>query len=130
MMSVVSTQSMQQAGAPESSVSITWRVRAISAARRISDWWHRALTACCRRRQAAAAQTETQAAVASDFFSPTRVAKDNAIEAAMNAAASSKKAVEAACEAVQAASNAAAEAREASDDDDFTVVELNRAKSV
>lgn len=102
----------------------------MSAGRRVPGRCHRVLTACCRRRQAAAAQTETQAAVASDFFSPTRVAKDNAIEAAMNAAASATKAVEEACETVQRASNAAAEACAASDDDDFTVVELNRAKSV
>lgn len=138
MASVVSTQSMQTTNNAEAAVPLTWRVRAVSAGKRLlrTRCW---ITYCCRKRKAAAAASDQQASVADNYFSNVSVATDNAVEAAWNAFSAAEKAAMRAAEAVARAEAKAALIASAETEkdagtatkevDDFTVIELYRPKS-
>ena len=90
------------------------------------------LTRCCPQRRVALAHTDVEAAVAANYFTAAHVARDNAVEAATNAADAARKACEEAAEALESLPHidpADVEA-DVSETDDFTVIELSRAKSV
>ena len=130
MAPVVSSESLQQAGPPRESVRLSWRVRALSSANWLASRRWCPFAYCCRKRKPTAASTDQQAAVAVDFFTTGSVAKDNAVEAAMNGAAAADRAVQQAMDAIEAAKIRRQQVQTTAEDD-YEVVhaELNRSKS-
>ena len=128
MAPVVSSESLQQAGSPRDSVRLSWRVRALSSANWLAARCWCPFAHCCRKRKPTAASTDQQAAVAVDFFSTGSVANDNAVEAALNAAAAAERAVQQAMDEIDAA-NMRRQVQTAEEDYEVVHAELHRSKS-
>ena len=122
MTAAVSTQKKEQPGAAPNIRS----VRALLALKQFINKCYNSITYCCRKRRDAAASSDAQAAAR--YFSNSSVAEDNAVEAAINAASAADKAAIVALETVAAKTQSARKPNVQVND--FTVIELDRSKSV
>lgn len=129
MAPVVSSESLHQAGSLRESVRLSWRVRALSSANWLAARCWCPFAYCCRKRKPTAASTDQQAAVAVDFFTTSSVARDNAVDAALNGAAAAHRAVQQAINAIDAAKARQREEMTVEADYHVVHVELSRSKS-